>query len=510
MSRLASFERSIGPQHQMRTGVRRWLRIPRRLPGTDGPRRWRARYLGYGAALLLAALLVLALLPVPALDAPLTKLIADRVASQSACPGSLAQPPEVTIGGGRLLPQLLRRRLSEVRLVLPDTAIGGAEHAAFAATLREVSQPEADAVHAGSIDATITIKFADMPGPPDGPPPVFGRAPDGSLTVQVVPDPEAAKNVRATLFMKMELGEGTVSAVPQRLRLFGKTLPAAQVKDLAGGARTEKLPEVPDGVVYRSVTPRKDGLHVAVGGVATTPFRDLPAEVDGQAVTYSANNGQLGISTSRNLPLIGDLPLTIFTEPRIERGTLRLVPRSVTILGRNRPPDDLIAKVVLDQVKQESLSRKLPTLPPGVTYRSASVDGSGLKVALDGVTVRSYSQLPAKQGGRPATYGAQNGLMTVTTRGTGGARNPIVLYSKPRITGSTLDLAPQQIEMFGILFPARNVLAEVDSSDTAYPLQALPTNLAYRGVEVLPDGLRISMSGKDVTLRKGALGSAGC
>ena len=187
------------------------------------------------------------------------------------------------------------------------------------------------------------------------------------------------------------------------------------------------------------------------------------------------------------------------------------MPQSVEILGANRPPDDLLARIVLGQVKQTSLSRQLPALPPGVRYRSVSVDDAGVKVAVGGVTVRPLSELSSGDG-RPTTFGAENGLLTATVKGGNpdGSPTPIVLYANPRITGGKLDIAPQQIEMVGFLFPADSVLAQVQSRDTSYPLQALPTNLEYRSVEVLPEGLRITMSGKNVVLQKGQLAGSKC
>ena len=119
-------------------------------------------------------------------------------------------------------------------------------------------------------------------------------------------------------------------------------------------------------------------------------------------------------------------------------------------------------------------------------YRSVSVDSAGIKVAVGGVTVRPLSELSTGDG-RPTTFGAENGLLTATTKGGNpdGSPTPIVLYAKPGISGTKLVIAPQQIEMFGFLFPAGSVLAQVRARDTSYPLQVLPTNLEYRSVEVL-------------------------
>ncbi|GAA4691442.1 LmeA family phospholipid-binding protein [Phytohabitans rumicis] len=471
----------------------------------------RAKLLAFGLVPLLALPLAVLLLPLPFLDGYLAGLVTERVSSQVACPGSLAQPPTVTVGGGRLVPQLLRQRMSEVRLTVPDVTIGDTQHATFDATLRDVSQPEPGTTRVGSMDASITVGFANMPTTPGEPPTTYGQAPDGQLTVKTVSPAENAKNVTAKLFLKMELRGESVVAVPQRLQLFGKTLPANQVASLAGGERKQELPALPAGVTYKSITPKADGVHVELGGVAVEPLTNLPKEVDGRAVTYQAANGLLGISTALSVEPIVNIPLTIHTAPRLSGGTLNLVPQSVEILGANRPPDDLLARLVLSQIKQESLSRELPALPSGVRYRSVSVDSGGVKVAVGGVTVQPFSELSTGDG-RPTTFGAEGGLLTATTKGGNpdGTPTPIVLYAKPTIAGAKLDIAPQQIEMFGFLFPADNVLSQVRARETSYPLQALPANLEYRAVEVLPEGLRITLSGKDVTLQKGQLTGSTC
>jgi hypothetical protein len=472
----------------------------------------RAKLLVFTLVPLLAVLLALVLLPVPFLDRYLAGLVAERVSSQVACPGTLAQPPKVTVGGGRLVPQLLRSKLSELRLSLPDVTIGDTRHAGFEATLRDVSQPEEGTTRAGSMDASITVGFADMPTSEGEPPTTYGQAPDGLLSVKTVSPAGNAKAVTAKVFLKMELRGESVTAVPQRLQMFGRTLPAKQVPTLVGGNRVQKLPALPEGVTYKSITPRKDGVHVALDGVAVESLSKLPREVDGRPVTYQARNGLLGISTAFAVKPIVNVPLTIHTRPRLDGATLTLVPQSVEILGADRPVDSFLSKIVLGQVNQESLSRKLPALPPGVRYRSVSVDSSGIKVAVSGTTVRPFSSLSSGDG-RPTTFGAENGLLTAVSKGGNpdGSPTPIVLYAKPSIADTTLDIAPQQIEMFGVVFPADKVLSQVRARKTAFPLPELPANLEYRGVEIVPEGMRIALSGKNVLLKKGQLtGGAAC
>ncbi|TMM35549.1 MAG: DUF2993 domain-containing protein [Actinobacteria bacterium] len=489
------------------------------LPGfegsTEGGRRRlgrRTRWLLCVPALLVAGPLAVLVLPVPGLDGYLTRMATGQVADALACPGAPAPAARIRFTGGRLLPQLLRGRLSGIELSLPDVTVGGVRHAAFTATLRDVSQPRPGTTHVGSMDASITIGFANMPGPPDGSSPTYGRSPDGSLTIEVVPPAEVARNVKATMFLRLDLRGNTLTPVPQRLLLFGHLVPAAQVATLTGGVRPQTLPPLPTGVSYKSITPEKDGLHVALGGVTTTALSELPTTVNGQTVSYDVENGLLGISSTRTLPLIGSIPLTIVTEPRLDGGTLTLVPRLVKVLGGNHPADDPIARIVLSQTRKEDFTRPLPALPGGVRYLSASVDAAGIKVALGGVTVEPFSVLPATVDGRATTYGAADGLLTATATGAPGNAPPapITLSTRPTIAGNTLDLTPHEIRMFGLPFPAKDVLAEVRTSVSRYPLQPLPAHLAYTGVEVLPQALRISLSGRDIDFARGMLAGTGC
>jgi hypothetical protein len=463
-------------------------------------RKRRLLWLGGGTAVVVAAALAVLTVPVPGLEGYLDRLAIERVRTQVACPGVLPRPPTVAVGG-RLASQLLRGTLSDVRVSVPDATLNGVPHAAFEGTLRGVTQPAPDRTHAETMTAAITVGFANLPAPAGT---AYHRTDDGGLTVSVAVPAKDAANVKAKLYLKMRLQGETVRSVPQQLRIFGRTVPAAQVAELTGGVRTQKLPPLPPGVTYTSVTPQRDGLHVALSGVATTALNTLPTDVGGRTVSYTADNGLLGIKTSA----IG-VPLTILTAPRLDASRLTLTPQSVRILGADRKTSDPLARLVLTQIDEKDLTRTLPALPPGVRYRSATVDASGIKVALGGVTVRPFSSLPQPEG-RPTTFGAENGLLTATASGGSDEPTPIVLHAQPQIRGTVLDIAPDQIEMFGARFPAANVLAEVKAQQTTFPLQKLSTGLGYRSVEVLDQGLRIRLDGRDVTMARGSLTGSTC
>src|SRR4051794_36144271 len=138
---------------------------PSEGPTDNGRRRLgrRTRWLVYGLAPLAAVPLAMLVLPVPGLDGYLTRLATERVLDGLACPGEPAPSARIRFAGGRLLPQVLHGRLSGIELSLPDATIGGVRHAAFTAKLRDVGRPRAGTTPVGSMDASITIGFANMP-----------------------------------------------------------------------------------------------------------------------------------------------------------------------------------------------------------------------------------------------------------------------------------------------------------------------------------------------------------
>lgn len=476
----------------------------RRRSGRSVPRRALLTLLITGGVLLVLA---------GSLDGVLTHVVTDRIAQRTSCPGTGAPEAQVQLGGGRVLPQLLRGRLSQIRLTVPDASVGGAQHATFAATLSGVTRLTSDTPRARWIEASTTIGFTDMPAPADKPRPTFGRAPDGSLTVTVPVDPKVSGKVGATLFLELRLQGENVIATPQRLLLFGQMLQASKVTKLTGGVRTTPLPKLPTGLNYTSIAAKRDGLHVGLSGVVVTPLSTLPTQVGDKTVSYSARNGLMGITSSMiRVPPIIDESVTIWVKPQLDGNKLIMVPQSVEALGSNRPTDDLVAGIVLDQVDRKSLTRTLPALPAGVRYRSVGVDSAGVKVAVGGETVKPYSQVPQPRDGIQTTYGAQDGLLTASTKGmpSSGSGSTITLYARPRIEGTTLDLDPQTIELFGTQFPADAVLSQIGPQGTTYPLEALPAGLGYAGVQVLPSGLRVLVNGKDADLPAGLPGGKGC
>ena len=455
-------------------------------------RRLTVRKLVWVGAVVMLVIIVSAAAVTQFINGQLTR----RITAQMAMAGAGA-PPRVTLKGGWLLPQLLSGKLSDVQVSLPDAAMGCVRHAAIEVTLRGVSQSGAVA-HADSIGVSTRLAFASLPAEPDG-----------SLAVKVMSNRKLAASLVTKVFVKLELHGNTLTAVPQRLMLFGHLLQASKLASVTGGPRVTHLPALPAGLAYRSITPETDGLHVALGGVATTPLSALPASVGGRAVSYSASNGLLGISASISL-LVTSIPVTIWVQPTLSAGTLTMVPRSVQLLGENRSPSDLLARSVLSQISQSQLTRQLPALPAGVNYQSVSVDSQGVHVAVSGVTVRPFSDMASGPPG--ATFTAQDGLLVATVKGMPANAKPItiVMLARPEITGGAFVLHPQKFIILGTVYSATDVMSQVKFPSTRYPLPALPAHMAYTGIGVLPGGLRLSVGGKNVTFGQRMLGSSRC
>jgi hypothetical protein len=430
-------------------------------------------------------------------------MVTQRIAAQMAVPGRPA--PQITLGGGWILPQVLTGKLTEVRVSLPDASMGGVQHASVAVTLRGLSQGGGTA-HADSVQVAATLPFADLPAQPGQPRASLARAQDGSLAVRTVSNPKLAAGQITRVFLKLELSGNTLTAVPQGMVLFNHMVLASKAASVTGGPRVTRLPALPAGLAYRSVTPESDGLHVALGGVATTPLSALPASVGGQAVSYTASNGLLGISANVSL-LVTSIPLTIWVQPTLTAGTLTMVPRSVRLLGENRPPGDPLARLALSRVSQSQLSRTLPALPAGVAYRSVRVDSAGLHIAVGGVTVQPFSGLA---GGVPgAVFSAQNGLLVTTVKGAPANARPmtILMLARPRIDGGAVVIQPVKFVILGTVFTATDVMSQVKIPGTRYPLPALPAHMAYTGIGVAAGGLLVTVSGTNVILTKGMFGS---
>ncbi|GAA1034809.1 hypothetical protein GCM10009557_40560 [Virgisporangium ochraceum] len=118
-----------------------------------------------------------------------------------------------------------------------------------------------------------------------------------------------------------------------------------------------------------------------------------------------------------------------------------------------------------------------------------------------------FDSLPTSLGERPVRYSARGDRLAITTElALAGQRQPVTILALPRLTDGTLTIQPETVEVLGIQRPAERLLARVGLD--RLPSRALPSlaeGLTYRSVEVVDDGLRITVDGHD--LSTGATGS---
>jgi hypothetical protein len=129
---------------------------------------------------------------------------------------------------------------------------------------------------------------------------------------------------------------------------------------------------------------------------------------------------------------------------------------------------------------------------PTVTIEAASAEA-----------VIPFDALPSQLGERPATYGESGGLLVITTEATiGGRRLPITVLGVPVLDGGTLRVEPQEVEVLGVRRPAGKLLDRLGARDgVSRPLPDPPAGLEYRAAGVRPDGLTITATGRDLTIR---------
>ena len=128
----------------------------------------------------------------------------------------------------------------------------------------------------------------------------------------------AAANVRAKLFLSMRVRGETAESVPERLEIFGKTLPPP-----------------------RSVAVDAGGIRVTIGGTTVKPFSSLPSTDNGRPTVFGAQDGLL-TATARGGP--GDpTPIVLHATPAIHGRTLDITPSQIEMFGTRFPAGDVLS-----------------------------------------------------------------------------------------------------------------------------------------------------------------------
>ncbi|MFI7433658.1 LmeA family phospholipid-binding protein [Micromonospora haikouensis] len=152
--------------------------------------------------------------------------------------------------------------------------------------------------------------------------------------------------------------------------------------------------------------------------------------------------------------------------------------------------------------------------------RAAEVDAELSQVRLPGeqsarvgaldLRIRvGFEALPGTVGERPVHYRGVGGLLAVeTTAPMAGQQLPVTVLARPAIDAGRLTVTPTEVEVLGMRRPAGAKLVErlTGGRDLSRPLPALPAGLSWQGVDVADDGLRLRLTGHDLTLPGGGDG----
>ncbi|MEG3635082.1 LmeA family phospholipid-binding protein [Micromonospora palythoicola] len=121
------------------------------------------------------------------------------------------------------------------------------------------------------------------------------------------------------------------------------------------------------------VTVRSLALSAVVG------YDSLPISRGGRDLRYRQQDGRLAVDTA--VDLLGQrVPVTVLADPVITDGRLTVTPVEVELFGVRRPAAALLARIG----GGPEMSRDLPELPAGLTYRAVEVTESGLRIHIDG------------------------------------------------------------------------------------------------------------------------------
>jgi hypothetical protein len=135
-------------------------------------------------------------------------------------------------------------------------------------------------------------------------------------------------------------------------------------------------------------------------------------------------------------------------------------------------------------------------------YGAALSDRHVEHASID-VTI-GYAALPGSVAGHRVSYRALNGSLAIDIAvDIAGRPVPVTALVDPAISGTTLRLTPREVDALGVRVPAVTVLGNGFGPDLNRPLPVLPAGLRYSAVSATDTGLRINVTGDDLTMPAG-------
>ncbi|MEV6302807.1 DUF2993 domain-containing protein [Actinoplanes sp. NPDC051861] len=197
----------------------------------------------------------------------------------------------------------------------------------------------------------------------------------------------------------------------------------------------------------------------------------------------------------------------------------RLADRLRCAGGLPSSPDVSIGGVpFLTQLARGRLHRvtvSAPQVPVGRLTAAVRATASDVRLPASGAASAAsvqinitlgYGQLPVD-----VSPGADGRLVIPTVAPVLGREVPVVVHAEPSLSGPAVVIKPVEVELsaVGLRFSAERLGDRVPSRTLALP--SLPSGLHYDGVSVAAEGLRLTVSGSDVTVPGSARGGdRGC
>lgn len=139
-------------------------------------------------------------------------------------------------------------------------------------------------------------------------------------------------------------------------------------------------------------------------------------------------------------------------------------------------------------------------------------DSGPIRVAaLTGSLTVGYGQLSAFGGGAKLSADDTGQLVVEATAPILGRKMPVTVYARAQLVGSTLTIRPTEVEVPGIgIRLSAEKLPDSLAGPKTVNLPDLPAGLTYRSATATREGLRIDLTGSDISTSASGGGNRKC
>jgi hypothetical protein len=197
----------------------------------------------------------------------------------------------------------------------------------------------------------------------------------------LLPDPTV------TILTQPTLGNGVVTLVPRTVRTLGAdqspngVIGKLVLSQVSPDSLRQKLPALPTGVRYQSVSVDGGGIKVAVGGTTVQPYRKLPAPAGVSDAVFGTEGGFLTVS-AKSAKGGAATAVQLVARPAIKGNVLSLRPSQIRMFGTTFPAADVLANIATP-----TMTFPLQAPPTNLEYQAVEVLPDGLRIHMRGSDV---------------------------------------------------------------------------------------------------------------------------